>query len=671
MMVFLPRRNLFGRYLQPALSGICFLLLSFMAWGTATNKTTEAPPVATGTINHPISLSPYLVPIAPPSGSLLQTESEPERYLWYQLNLVLSPDFSTDWLLVFSRIPHSVLDIYLPENNLSPNKQYEIKRMGVDSLSASTPDTRTIRLPLTNGQTHRLLLKVSSQSSRNLSPELWPASLYSLSEYRYHALSASLQTIMLAMLGAALAAALIKKTCLYLPLVAHLSSISLLLVALNGSLFRLIPYNVDPGQLVAIVTILTMLSALACYLNLFRVTRLTPKNTMTLSGATLVASGLMFGFVFAADNTVPSLPLVLLLCLQSISLTLLHYLLQPGQKKQPFTVNLIKGTESQRRRVFSQHFRESLLQLNQQNDNNELTEQILDIIDATLDKTPAVLLQHENNEWQLSSYSAKAKQQIDRELEQFVSPLTQLLGHDSDDQVHFQDKQGNSFWGFHLNDDAECQLFLVLFPGKYQRETITRQQALDLCSHIKTILKANQQTRFWQLQASLDPLTGLLNRNRFFQEAEQQIEACKQQQLPCCLLFVDIDDFKRINDQFGHPAGDRILVEIAHQIRDSLRQQDLIARYGGEEFVILLPVTSAWQGTRIAERVRIRVHQYNASPLPVTLSMGLSAMTGETDSLNQLINEADNAMYTAKKHGKNRLEAGPSCSDLRLSWPEG
>ncbi|MET4708787.1 7TM-DISM domain-containing protein [Endozoicomonas lisbonensis] len=484
MMVFLPRRYLSGRYLQPALSAICFLLLlqlSLMAWGAAANKTIATPPVATGTINHPVSLSPYLVPITSPSDSLLQTESEPERYLWYQLNLVLSPDFSTDWLLVFSRIPHPVLDIYLPENKLSTNelslnRQYQIKRMGVDSLSASNPDVRTIRLPLTSGQTHKLLIKVSKQSSRNLAPELWPASLYSLSEYRYHALSASLQTIMLAMLGAVLATALIKKTYLYLPLGAHLSAISLLLVALNGSLFRLIPYNIDPGQLVSTVTVLTMLSALACYLNLFRVTRLTPKTIMTLSGATLVASGLMFGFVFAVDNTVPSLPLVLLLCLQSISLTLLHYLLQPGQKKQPFTVNLIKGAES-KRRVFSQHFRESLLQLNQQDDNNELTEHILDIIDGTLHKTPAVLLQYENNEWQLSSHSTKAKQQIDRELEHFVSPLTQLPDHDSDDQIHFQDKQGNSFWGFHLNDDAERQLFLVLFPGKYQRETITRQQA--------------------------------------------------------------------------------------------------------------------------------------------------------------------------------------------------
>ena len=463
---------------------------------------------------------------------------------------------------------------------------------------------------------------------------------------------------------------MIKKAYLYLPLAVHLSTISLLLVALNGHLFRLTPYPFDPDQLVSILTVLTMLSALTCYLNLFRVTRLTPKTSIILSSATLVASGLMIAFVFAVNNTSPSLPLVLLLCLQSVSLTLLHYLLQPDQRNQSFAVNLIKGGET-KRRVFSQHFRDSLLPINQSSDNGELTEYILATIDATLDKTPAVLLHHENNEWQLSSYSTKARQQIEKALDQFVSPLTQLLDHDSDDQVHFQDKQGNSFWGFHLNDDAERQLFLVLFPGKYQQETITRKQALDLCSHIKTILKANQQTHFWQLQASLDPLTGLLNRNHFFREAERQIEACKQQQLPCSLLFIDIDDFKQINDQFGHLTGDSILVEMAHQIRDSLRQQDLIARYGGEEFVILLPVTSAWQGAQIAERVRTRVAQCSASPVPVTLSLGLAVTAGRAGSLNQLINEADNAMYTAKKHGKNRLELGPSCSNLRLSWPEG
>ena len=463
---------------------------------------------------------------------------------------------------------------------------------------------------------------------------------------------------------------MIKKAYLHLPLVVHLSTISLLLVALNGYLFRLITYPFDPDQLVSILTVLTMLSALACYLNLFRVTRLAPKTNIILSSATLVASGLMIAFVFAVNNTVPSLPLVLLLCLQSVSLTLLHYLLQPDQNNQSFTVNLIKGGET-KRRVFSQHFRDSLLPINQSSGNNELAEHILAITDATLDKTPAVLLHHENNEWQLSSYSTKARQQIEKALDQFASPLTQLLDHDSDDQVHFQDKQGNSFWGFHLNNDVERQLFLVLFPGKYQQETITRKQALDLCSHIKTILNANQQTRFWQLQASLDPLTGLLNRNHFFREAERQVEACKQQQRPTCLLFIDIDDFKQINDQYGHPTGDRILVEVAHQIRDSLRQQDLIGRYGGEEFVILLPVTSAWQGAQIAERVRTRVAQYSTSPIPVTLSLGLAVTTGKASNLNQLINEADNAMYTAKKHGKNRLELGPSCSDLRLNWPEG
>ena len=248
--------------------------------------------------------------------------------------------------------------------------------MGLDGLSASSPDARTIRLPLTRGQSHRLLIKVSSQSAQTLNPELWPASLYSLSEYRYHALSASLQTILLAFLIAAFVAAAVKKTLLYVPLGLHLSTMSLLMVALNGNLFRLLPHNVDPGQLISILTVLTMLSALTCYLNLFRTTRLTSRNTMILSGATLVACGLIFGFVFAASNTVPSLPLVLLLCLQSVSLAVLHYLLRPGNTEQPFTINLIKG-EEHKRRVFSQSFRESLARLSLSGDSSELSEHIL------------------------------------------------------------------------------------------------------------------------------------------------------------------------------------------------------------------------------------------------------------------------------------------------------
>ncbi|AMO56133.1 diguanylate cyclase [Endozoicomonas montiporae] len=660
MMVNLPRR-----YLQSVLwSSFSLLLILLMVPATASTLTSPAASssAATGTIDKPVSLSPHLTPITDPFAAT--ANNTPSDFSWYQLDLVLSPDFSTDWFLVFSRIPHLTLDVYLPENG-----NYQVKRMGLDGLSAANPDARTIRLPLTSGQSHRLLFKVSQQSVQTLNPELWPASLYSLSEYRYHALAASLQTILLVILTAALAVMVVKRTLLYLPLSLHLSAMSLLMVALNGRLFRVIPHSFDPAQLISILTVLTMLSALTCYLNLFRTTRPTPRSTMILSGAILVACGLTFGFIFATGNTIPSLPLVLLLCLQSISLSVLHYLLQPDRKGQPFTINLIKSSDK-KRRVFSQHFRDNLADLNLSDNTTELSAPILAIIDATLDQAPAVLLTLENNEWQLSSLSPRVKRQVEKELEYFVTPLTKLLTQGSDDQIHFQDKHSNSIWGFHLNDDGERQLFLLLFPGKYQKETISRQQALDLCSYIKTILKANQQTRFWQLQASLDPLTGLLNRNHFFHEAEKQVEACKQQQTPCCLLFIDVDDFKRINDKLGHPAGDKVLVDIAHLIRDSLRHQDLIARYGGEEFVILLPVTSAWQGAQIAERIRKRVEQYNASPTPATLSLGLATLSSELSSLNQLINEADNAMYTAKKRGKNRLEPGPSCSDIRLSWQE-
>lgn len=638
--------------------GILFFCLCSLSV-TGNNKTTDNL-VATGTIDQPLALAPYLEPIEPPVAANAQTDAGGSS--WFQLKLVLSPDFSTDWLLVFRRIPHKTLDVYIPAD-----QQYQLHSLGINRLTPVNNDARTLKLPLNSGQEHQLLIKVHADSAGQLAPELWPEALYTLSEYRYHALSASLQTIMLTLLAITLAAGMVRRTLRYLPLSVHLAMMNLLLVALNGHIFRVMPWSISPGQVVSTITTLSMLTALACYLRLFRHARLTPKSTIILSGATLVSCGLMLGFI-ATSHTTPSLPLVLLLSLQAISLAILNFLLQPQQQQDALTINLIKGNQT-RRRVFSQQLRENLNAAGYFRDEKELVGHIFATIDSTLHETPAVLLSQESGEWYLNSSSAKAEKLVAQGLDHFVAALTQQLSQNNDDQVHFQDKSGNSYWGFLLNNDSAHTLYLLLLPGKYQQEAITRQQALDVCSHIRMLLQSNRQTRYWQLQASLDSLTGLLNRSTFFREAERQIDACIQQHTPCCLLFIDIDDFKHINDHFGHPAGDRVLNEIAQRIKSHLRQQDLIARYGGEEFIILLPGASPWQGAQVAERIRGTVERYEISPAPVTLSLGLAALTPEVTSLTQLIREADNAMYAAKKYGKNRVEYAPSCSDLRLGWP--
>lgn len=244
----------------------------------------------------------------------------------------------------------------------------------------------------------------------------------------------------------------------------------------------------------------------------------------------------------------------------------------------------------------------------------------------------------------------------------------QLLFSDGNHHLHLQDTNKNSYWVFGLHIETDHPVFLLMLPGKYQKEKITWQQAIDISSHAKALLEVTQQTRYWQLQASLDSLTGQLNRNAFIKEAEPLINnTLNNEQKHCCLMFIDIDDFKQINDRFGHPIGDKVLSDIAHTIRDSLRQQDLLARYGGEEFVVLLPDTSPWHGAQVAERIRRNVEKYNGGPIPTSISMGLAATGKDTNNLKCLVDQADAAMYQAKLNGKNRFERAPSCRDLRLT----
>jgi diguanylate cyclase (GGDEF)-like protein len=117
--------------------------------------------------------------------------------------------------------------------------------------------------------------------------------------------------------------------------------------------------------------------------------------------------------------------------------------------------------------------------------------------------------------------------------------------------------------------------------------------------------------------------------------------------------MVDIDHFKRVNDTHGHACGDRILVEVAREIKQELRTVDILARFGGEEFVILLPETDLWQARQVAEKIRAKIAGMrfmapdNETEISVTISLGLTALDGKVAGLDDLIRLADQAMYAA------------------------
>jgi diguanylate cyclase (GGDEF)-like protein len=160
--------------------------------------------------------------------------------------------------------------------------------------------------------------------------------------------------------------------------------------------------------------------------------------------------------------------------------------------------------------------------------------------------------------------------------------------------------------------------------------------------------------------AYMDKLTGVPNR-RYFDAICAGISDEGNEPLPLSLCMIDIDNFKRLNDTLGHAEGDRCLSRVAATIRDKLRGRgDILARYGGEEFVLLLRATELARAVDIAERVRAAVAALDP-PHPesavgrVTISVGVAALHSRSRAIDDLVNDADAAMYRAKAAGRNRV----------------
>ncbi|MFV8752092.1 GGDEF domain-containing protein [Nannocystaceae bacterium ST9] len=155
-----------------------------------------------------------------------------------------------------------------------------------------------------------------------------------------------------------------------------------------------------------------------------------------------------------------------------------------------------------------------------------------------------------------------------------------------------------------------------------------------------------------------DGLTGLFNR-RFLREALPSLQAAAvRRKEPLCLLMLDLDHFKRVNDRHGHLVGDQTLRAVAEVLRSQSRRSDLVARHGGEEFAVLCPTTDGPTGVQVAERLREAIAGLDAESLghpgPQTVSIGIAVQTDEDFTPEQLMDRADLALYQAKDAGRNR-----------------
>ncbi|ROW60167.1 diguanylate cyclase AdrA [Cronobacter malonaticus] len=182
---------------------------------------------------------------------------------------------------------------------------------------------------------------------------------------------------------------------------------------------------------------------------------------------------------------------------------------------------------------------------------------------------------------------------------------------------------------------------------------------LSMVSHALST-RLREKTRELERYANTDPLLNIANRRRLEHDIEAALQRFHQSAQPAALMFIDIDDFKAANDRYGHEAGDRLLVTFSEILRGATHAGDTVARFGGDEFVVLLPDTSFGRACAVADRIMAQTAKMDVFPdsaLRCTLSIGIARATTEMRGAAQWLKAADDALYSAKREGKNRIYA--------------
>lgn len=222
-----------------------------------------------------------------------------------------------------------------------------------------------------------------------------------------------------------------------------------------------------------------------------------------------------------------------------------------------------------------------------------------------------------------------------------------------------------------LNSGADDYVNKPFNPPELKARIKTCMRILELERSLK---EANENIRILSIT---DPLTKSYNRGYITECLPKEINRAIRYERPLSLVLCDIDHFKKVNDTYGHQAGDQVLIEFVHSIKNSIRQDlDWIARYGGEEFLIVLPETGPQGACILAERIRNRISKhkfiFQEKAIHVTCSFGISgfdsATSDENISSESLINTADKYLYQCKLEGRNRVKVGYVDKAQRLKF---
>lgn len=205
----------------------------------------------------------------------------------------------------------------------------------------------------------------------------------------------------------------------------------------------------------------------------------------------------------------------------------------------------------------------------------------------------------------------------------------------------------------------------LLQPSWLQVVYIVMYSFTALLMSIAGVLMATDRVRVeFEFMATHDPLTGVLNRRALFAQSKKAFERSQRGEAPMALLMLDADHFKRINDAFGHQTGDEVLRELAQRLQDPLPASAHLGRYGGEEFLAVLPGLTPDAAHALAERLREGLTRpfeagsrlADAGIERLTVSIGMAAFQGASDTLDAMLARADAALYRAKAAGRNRVE---------------
>ncbi len=220
---------------------------------------------------------------------------------------------------------------------------------------------------------------------------------------------------------------------------------------------------------------------------------------------------------------------------------------------------------------------------------------------------------------------------------------------------------GIAFWNSHSQnvDLIVPGIFLAGSIFVWFSAHLSLQTAIDV--HRISMLEQESVT---------DPLTGIFNRRYMERRLHEEFSRAERYRLPFSILLIDVDNFKGLNDIYGHQVGDLVLVELTHLILGCIRATDVVARYGGDEFMVIASNTTEKAAYRLADRIRQQVEDeaFDMSAeneehvsVHLTISIGISSFGEDIESIHTLIHCADEAMYQAKKEGRNRTITARAC----------